>query len=246
MIVLVVELVVSGILLRLYDRSNLRVLGFRPTSIRIIDFTFGFFSSAILCTVCLYFIVFVTGTTVTLNPAFTVGTFFASSFLMLASVLGEELLFRGALLYVGIKKLGIRNACILSSVFFGIYHWFSYGVFGDIPQMIYIFCLTGIGGLVFAYSFALTKSIYLPVGLHTGWNLINVVVFSGGPLGKQMVLYSGGEQLDGFWTTIFFIYQISFLPLATFLYLRRRKSAAKDNACESKEANALAARADSH
>jgi membrane protease YdiL (CAAX protease family) len=144
---------------------------------------------------------------------------------MLKSVLGEELLFRGALLYIGIKKLGLKNACILSSIIFGIYHWFSYGILGDFPQMIYIFFLTGIGGLLFAYSFALTKSIYLPVGLHLGWNLINVVIFSNGPLGKQMLLYSGGQQLDGLWTTIFFIYQITVLPFVTYLYLWRQKTA---------------------
>lgn len=161
----------------------------------------------------------------TLNPDFTVITFVSSSFWMLKSVLGEELLFRGALLYIAIKKLGLKKGCILSSVCFGIYHWFSYGIVGDFSQMIYIFILTGIGGLLFAYSFALTKSIYLPVGLHLGWNLVNVVIFSGGPLGKQMFMYSGGHQLDGLWTTIFFIYQITFLPFVTYLYLRRQKSA---------------------
>ena len=135
----------------------------------------------------------------------------------------EELLFRGALLYIAIKIFGIRNACIISSVAFGIYHWFSYGIWGDIIQMIYIFILTGIGGLLFAYSFALTKSVYLPVGLHLGWNLVSVVVFSQGPLGDQLLLSSDGHPLSGFWSTIFFIYQITILPLVTYLYLRRQK-----------------------
>ena len=225
MVILIVELLVSGILLWLYDKSNLLVLGFKPTKPRIIDFTFGFGISAAICTLCLYLIAIVTKTSVTLNPDFTIITLLNSSFWMLKSVLGEELLFRGALLFIGIKKLGLKNACILSSIAFGIYHWFSYGILGNFPQMIYIFFLTGLGGLLFAYSFALTKSVYLPVGLHLGWNLIAVVIFSGGQLGKQMLVYSGGQQLDGLWTTIFFIYQITVLPFATYLYLRRKKSA---------------------
>ena len=120
------------------------------------------------------------------------------------------------------QKIATR-VFIYSSIVFGIYHWFSYGIFGDFPQMIKIFFLTGIGGLLFAFSFALTKSIYLPVGLHLGWNLISVVIFSGGPLGKQMLIFSSGHQLDGFWTTIFFIYQITLLPFVTYLYLSRQK-----------------------
>ena len=223
MVIIIVELLISGILLWLYDKSNLLILGFLPTKKRIVDFIFGFFLSAILCALCLYLIIIVTKPTVTINPHFTFTTFLYSSFWMLKSVLGEELLFRGALLYIGIKKLGLKNACILSSLLFGIYHWFSYGILGDFSQMIYIFFLTGIGGLLFAFSFALTKSIYLPVGLHLGWNLINVVIFSGGPLGKQMLLFNGGHQLDGFWTTILFIYQITLLPFATYFYLSRRK-----------------------
>jgi membrane protease YdiL (CAAX protease family) len=222
MIIIFVELLVSGILLWLYDRSSLLVLGFQPTKSRVVDFIFGIVSSAILCAVCLYLIAVVTGTTLSINPDFTVVTFFSSSFWTLESVLGEELLFRGALLYIAIKQFGLKSGCIFSSIAFGIYHWFSYGVLGEIHQMIYIFVLTGIGGLLFAYAFALTKSLYLPVGLHFGWNLINVVVFSGGPLGKQMLLYSDGHQLEGPWIIIIFVYQITVLPFVTWFYLRGR------------------------
>ncbi|MDI1321665.1 MAG: CPBP family intramembrane metalloprotease [Algoriphagus sp.] len=222
MVIIIIELLISGILLWFYDKSNLLILGLQPTKEKIVDFIFGFFSSAILCALGLYLIIIVIEPTLTFNPDFTFITFLNSSFWMLKSVLGEELLFRGALLYIGIKKLGLKNACILSSIIFGIYHWFSYGIFGDFSQMIYIFFLTGISGLLFAFSFALTKSIYLPVGLHLGWNLISVVIFSGGPLGKQMLIFDGGDQLDGFWTAIFYIYQITILPFATYIFLNRK------------------------
>lgn len=183
MVGLLVELVISGLLLWLYERSSLLVLGFQPTTQRVRDF--GFVSSAILCGACLYLIAVASKATLTLNPDFTYTTFLNGSYWMLKSVLMEELLFRGALLYIAIKKLGIRNACLLSSVAFGIYHWFSYGAWGNMLKMIYVFILTGIGGLLFAYSFALTKSIYLPVGLHLGGTWFRSWSFHKGSLGTN-------------------------------------------------------------
>jgi membrane protease YdiL (CAAX protease family) len=223
MVILTITLLISIILLWLFDKSNLLVLGFRPTKNRIENFVFGLAASSILCACCCYLIAIILKKTLTFNTDFTYKTFLDSTFWMLQSVMSEELLFRGALLYIGIKKLGVRNACILSSIAFGIYHWFTHGILGDVPQMIYIFILTGIGGLLFAYSFALTKSIYLPVGLHLGWNLISVVIFSQGPLGNQLLVVSGGHPLDGVWSIIIFIYQITLLPFVTWLYLRRQK-----------------------
>jgi membrane protease YdiL (CAAX protease family) len=135
-------------------------------------------------------------------------------------VVTEELMFRGVLLYVAIRWMGIHHACILSSIVFGVYHWFSYRVFGEMTPMIYTFFLTGAGGLLFAYSFATTKSLYLPIGLHLGWNIVSVLIFSQGPLGNQLLTASGGEPL-GLWSIVFFIYQVTALPLLTFFYIRR-------------------------
>lgn len=121
------------------------------------------------------------------------------------------------------KGLGIKVACIISAVAFGIYHWFSYGVFGEPMQMIYVFIITGIGGLMFAYAFALTKSLYLPIGLHLGWNLATIVIFSQGPLGEQLLIGSNGQKLGGILSVLFFLYQILVLPLITYWYLKRQK-----------------------
>ena len=223
---LIIELLVSASLLWVYDKSNLLVLGINPTKPRMKDLAFGFISSGTLCAVSLFVISIITRTLVTLNPDFTWVIFLSSFFWMLKSVLIEELLFRGVILYVGIKKLGIHWACVLSSIAFGIYHWFSYNVFGDVAQMIYVFFVTGVGGILFAYAFALTRSLYLPIGLHLGWNVVNVVVFSQGPLGKQMFVYDGGQPLNTMWSISFFLYQVIVLPLVTYFYITRRKSTA--------------------
>jgi uncharacterized protein len=117
--------------------------------------------------------------------------------------------------------LGLHKACILSLAAFGVYHWFTYGALVNIPQMLYIFILKGVGGLMFAYSFAITKSVYLPIALHLGWNIVSVIVFSLGPLGDQVLIASGGELL-GIWSIAFFLYQVAALPFITLLYLRKR------------------------
>jgi membrane protease YdiL (CAAX protease family) len=223
MVFIVVELAASAIILWAYDRSRLEVLGFLPKKSRVVDFVFGFLTSALLCGACLLMIAFLAGTSLSRNTDFTLVNFLKSTYWMFRSVLTEELLFRGALLVIAIKKLGLRNACLVSAVAFGIYHWFSFEVFGSIRQMIYVFILTAVGGFLFAYSFAATKSLYLPVGLHLGWNLVNVVVFSEGPLGQQFLVADGGQPLNAAWSIAFFLYQITILPFAVFLYLRRHE-----------------------
>jgi membrane protease YdiL (CAAX protease family) len=50
----------------------------------------------------------------------------------LFSVLYEELIFRGVVLYILIKRIGEVKAILISCIAFGIYHWFSYGLFWNI------------------------------------------------------------------------------------------------------------------
>jgi hypothetical protein len=138
------------------------------------------------------------------------------------SVLFEELIFRGALLYILIQKIGIKTACLISSIAFGIYHWFSYEVLGNPIQMIYLLFSTGLLGFMFALSFAKTKSLYLPIGLHLGWNLFNIVVFSQGPLGRQLLINdNNGQRLSGLPSIALLLFQIFSIPIIVYVYLRR-------------------------
>lgn len=223
MIFIIVELAVSAMVLWAFSKSRLEVLGILPKKSRIIDFTFGLFTSAVICAAYLLLVVLVSGTSLSRNPDFTTMAFFKGAYWTLKSVLTEELLFRGALLIIAVRLFGLRNACLLSATAFGIYHWFSYEIFGNVQQMIYVFVLTAVVGFVFAYSFMATGSLYLPVGLHLGWNFVNVVVFSEGPLGEQMLLADGGQPLGKLWSVFFFIYQLTLMPFVTFLYLRKHE-----------------------
>ncbi len=226
---IIVELFISWLLLWFFDKSNLSALGIRPTKKRISWFIIGFLIASAFCAIYYLSVIFIAGNKLSVYSGYGVEQFFKGAGWTLTSVLYEELIFRGALLYIAIRKLGIRTACVISAIAFGIYHWFTFGSFGDPGQMLIIFVMTGTWGLMFAFSFAKTGSLYLPVGIHLGWNLVNNVVFSKGPLGPQLLAINGENRLDGIASLLFFIMQIIALPLLTyFLLYGKRQSPGKE------------------
>ena len=108
------------------------------------------------------------------------------------SVLYEELVFRGYLLYQAVRFLGPRRAVLADAAAFGVYHWFSYGVIGNPVVMAYVFLLTGAVGLMWARAFVATGSVAAPIGLHLGWNAVGYIVFSAGPLGAGLLVPASG------------------------------------------------------
>ena len=73
---------------------------------------------------------------------------------------------------------------------------------------------------MFAVAFAKTKSLYLPVGLHFGWNFVNTVIFSQGPLGSQFLIGSGTQKLAGILSLIVFLFQVFAVPLLMYVYVK--------------------------
>jgi len=219
---ILVELIISWLLLWFIYKKHLTVLGFTLTKSRCLNLLFGFLIAAV-CSVIYYmsFTVFANNRWL-INQTFTTQKLPASSWWTFISVLYEELIFRGALLYIAIQKFGAKNACIISAALFAIYHWFSMGGFGNPVQMILIFCMTGIWGFMFAMAFAKTQSLYLPIGLHFGWNFISAVIFSNGPLGTQLLISSNEQKLNGILSLAIFLFQIFSVPLFVYWYLKRQ------------------------
>ena len=225
MLGLLIILIISFLLLKLF-KIKFSAFGFRPTKKRIIDFGVGFTAAALMCGIYFSLIISIFDYQIELNSNYDLTGFLSGSFWTLKSVLTEELLFRGALLIIAIKYLGELKAIIISSIIFGIYHWFSYNVFGSLMPMLNTFIITAMGGFMFAYAFAKTRSLYLPIALHFGWNLISICVFSEGPLGEQLLISSGGDPM-GYSYFFFLFLQIVPLPLFTVWYLRNRNSQAE-------------------
>ena len=220
MLGIVVELIVSWLLLRYVERTDLSVLGIVPSKKRAENLVFGIIASAVTCAIYYLALGYLAGGNWKINAGFSFQSFLTGSWWSLKSVLFEELIFRGALLYILIRRLGLTAGCFISAVCFGIYHWFSYNVFGDIFQMVMILVITGIAGLMFAFSFGLTKSLYLPIGLHYGWNLISAMIFSNGPLGGQLLILEGAVKVGGLLSAVLTIFQLVALPAIVIWYLR--------------------------
>ncbi len=205
MIGLLVAFLFSWLLLQRIARESIAVLGIAPSKRRLEELLVGVLFMAGVGVINFVGQAYFKKIGYQLNPDYGVGRMLVGSFWVLRAVVFEELVFRGALLYLLIKYIGVVRACLLSSLAFGVYHWFSYEVFGSrLVLMLYILLVTGCGGWMFSYAFAKTQSLYAPTGLHLGWNLVAAVVFSSGPIGGQLLLQQGEAVEWSDWVTLLF------------------------------------------
>ena len=145
-----------------------------------------------LCILTQIILLQISSTSWTLSEDFSVSKLLSSFYFDINSVIFEELLFRGVILYLLIKYLNERTGVIISATAFGIYHWYTGGVLGNLMAMLVVFIVTGFMGYVLAIAYAKTKSLVLPFGIHLGWNLVNHNIFSNGPNG--VIIFEVNEQ----------------------------------------------------
>jgi len=188
MIGILVQLALSWLLVWFFDRSNLSVLGLKPTRNRLQHFIIFLFVAAAFSASGFLLKMLIAEQHWQLNPEWTTKLIAVGVWFNLKSVLFEELIFRGALLYILIKKLGATKAIWISAIAFGVYHWFSLELFGNPVAMLIYFVITGAMGLVLAYGYSKTQSLYVPIAIHFGWNAVQQVMFSKGPIGKQLLI----------------------------------------------------------
>jgi uncharacterized protein len=229
MIGLLIELAISWALLWFVQKEHLNALGLSPTKSRIFQLVFGIVLAAFCCAAYSGMVLAFGENEVSVNKNFSAVNFAYSSWWVLSSVLFEELIFRGALLFILIHYIGENKACLVSAVGFGIYHWFSFGVLGNPVPMTYVFIMTGIWGYMYAMSFAKTKSLYLPIGLHFGWNFVNIVIFSNGPLGQQFLIINTQQKIEGVLSLLLFLFQVLAVPIIILLHFRPRKQETGDH-----------------
>ncbi|MDX1469963.1 MAG: CPBP family intramembrane glutamic endopeptidase [Flavobacteriaceae bacterium] len=129
------------------------------------------------------------------------------------SALFEEMIFRGVILHFLIFKLGIRWAIFITSIAFGVYHWFTYGIFGNnIVLMIFVLLITGTMGGVWAYSYYRTKSIILAFGLHLGWNFVTTLFTESTPYGSLIFQIQNLQPLNNEWVNLIYELTKGLLP----------------------------------
>jgi len=220
MLGILVALAISWLLLFFIEKKNILSLGFLPIAKRLKQFFIGFLITATLCAIVQYAESLLKTSIWVLNEKVTSQIILNAFWWDFKSVLTEELIFRGALLYILIQKIGANKGILISAIAFGIYHWFSFGVLGNILAMILVFIGTGLMGYAWALAFAKTKSIMLPLGFHLGWNFVHNTIFSKGPLGALVFTSQGGNELSDWTSLVNFTLGLVLVPILLLIYLR--------------------------
>jgi membrane protease YdiL (CAAX protease family) len=184
MVGILVQLAISWLLAWLFVKKGLGVLGLYPTRKRLVQFVLFFTITALCCASGFIIKMVFAHQAWIINPALNSKLVLEGAWWNIKSVLFEELIFRGVILYILIRKIGSTKAIIISAIAFGIYHWFSMNAFGNITQMTFLFFATGIMGLLLAFAYAKTLSLYIPIAIHLGWNFTQNFIFSSGPTGN--------------------------------------------------------------
>ncbi|MBL0359413.1 MAG: CPBP family intramembrane metalloprotease [Chitinophagaceae bacterium] len=179
---------ISWLIVWLFDKHNLSVLGLMPTKDRLKLCFYLFIVTAICCSTAFVLKMYFAKEQYTINSKLTTSLIFSELWDNIRGVLTEELLCRGVVLYILIKKLGSKRAIIISSIIFGLLHWLNNGVFGNAIQMSIVFLFTFCMGLLLAFSYAKTFSILIPFAIHLGWNLTQNFIFPDKPGGNHLFI----------------------------------------------------------
>ncbi|MBR9915423.1 MAG: CPBP family intramembrane metalloprotease [Algicola sp.] len=185
MLGLLLIIVVSWALLSLIEKQNITVLGMVPTVSHMVQFTVGLVFIILISLMTIYLESMVLDIDWVLQSKISCRVIFEAIIYHFKSALTEDLVFRGAILYILIKRLGAPWALLVSALCFGVYHVFSYGMIGGrVIPIVYVIVVTGFAGYVWAYAFYKTSSIMMALGFHLGVNLINACFFENEPYGE--------------------------------------------------------------
>ncbi len=187
MLGLLVIVVISWILLHFIQKEGLDALGLIPNRNRIYQFFIGFLAMMLIVLLTIFIETFIAKIQWRFHSKFSYTSIWNAFIYHLRSALTEDLVFRGALLYILIKRMGAKTALLLSAASFGVYHVFSYGMAGgSIIPILYVILVTGLTGYIWAYLFYKTKSIMMPLGFHIGYNLTMSLFFENQPYGELL------------------------------------------------------------
>lgn len=190
MLQLIGLILISWLLIWLFTKGNLTVLGLTPTIERLKYFIILFIVSSILSATAFLLRMNFAHEEYVLTPSLTTSSVLLEIWHQFRTVLTEELICRGALLYILIKKIGQAKGLVITSAFFALLHWINAGVWGNLTQMIIVFTFTFAMGLLLAYSYAKTFSILLPFAIHFGWNLTQNYIFPDAATGNHIFILS--------------------------------------------------------
>jgi uncharacterized protein len=110
------------------------------------------------------------------------GSITGSLVLWLAVAFFEEILFRGTVFHLVEEGAGSVIAIVLTSLFFGFAHLFNPGA-----TIVSTLAITLEAGVLLASLYMLTRSLWIPIGVHWAWNFFEGSLF-GSPVSGNMGL----------------------------------------------------------
>ena len=221
MLGLLVILVISWGLLYLIESKNIEVLGIIPKPKRCVQFLIGFLFIVLANLLGIYIESVVKSVEWQLKPDIDYYLILKAIGYHLRSALTEDLIFRGAILYILIHRIGLQKGILISALFFGVYHVFSYGMTGDrIVPIVYVVLVTGFTGYVWGYTFYKTKSILMPLGFHLGYNLIMVLFYPSVPYGELIVMELSRTTLSELNELYYALFKGFFPSVATLIFVK--------------------------
>jgi len=101
----------------------------------------------------------------------------------ISSAVGEEIVFRGVVYRRLEERLGTALALLVSAIVFGLVHAGNTGA-----NWVSTLAIALESGVLLAHADAATRSLWLPIGLHFGWNFTEGGIFGAAVSGRE---YSG-------------------------------------------------------
>lgn len=190
----------NAITVRVYERGRLSDLGLGWTETSLREFLYGIAAAAGAAAMILAGSVLAGAAT--FQSAASVEHPWASilflTVVLLFGAAGEEMLFHGYAFQLLIRSLGAFATILPASILFGLAHMSNQNVtvLGIVNTIAW--------GILLGYAYLRTNALWLPIGLHYGWNIalplfgVNLSGFTMGVTGYAMHwrtgdLWSGGE-----------------------------------------------------
>ncbi len=186
MLQLIGLLVISWLLIWMFEKKNLSVLGLKPTKDRLKYFAILFIVSVLFSSTAFLLRMYFAKEEYVITKSLSIESVLLEIWYQFRTVLTEELLCRGALLYILIIRIGQTKAIVITSIFFAVLHWINAGVWGNFSQMTIVFTFTFAMGLLLAYSYSRTFSLLMPFAIHYGWNLTQNYIFPETAIGNHI------------------------------------------------------------
>lgn len=190
----------NAITVRIYERGKLSALGLGWTHVSSREFLLGAGSGAAAASLVLLLPIAGGAASFVKAPAseHIVASLVFVSLVLLFGAFGEEMLFHGYAFQLLIRRLGAFATILPAAVIFGLAHM------GNPNSNLLGIGNTMLWGVLFGYAYLRTSALWLPIGLHFGWNVAlpvfgaNLSGFTMGVTGytvqwKTSSLWSGGD-----------------------------------------------------